>query len=132
MRLLTSIALVVVAGGGCVTTETDSSLLVSNRSDFEIHELYITPVGASTWGDNLLGHDILVPGDQMELGLSCGTYDAMIIDETGAVCELDSVDLCFDDADWIIRNSTCSIFEERAAAKAATTTGTPGTTATPK
>lgn len=115
MRLLTSIALVVVAGGGCVTTETDSSLLVSNRSDFEIHELYVTPVGASTWGDNLLGQDILLPGDKLDLGISCGTYDAMIIDETGAVCELDGVDLCFDDADWIIRNNSCSVFEARAA-----------------
>jgi hypothetical protein len=40
----------------------------------------------------------------------------MLIDETGAICEVASVDLCFDEADWIIRNNTCDVFEARAAA----------------
>jgi hypothetical protein len=99
-----------------VTTDGDSSLYVSNQSDFEIHEMYVTPVASPTWGPNLLRGDILFPGDAMFLSLDCDTYDAMLIDETGAACEVANVRLCFDDADWIIRNNTCALFEARAAA----------------
>jgi hypothetical protein len=96
----------------------DSSLLVRNRSDFEIHEMYVTPVDSSTWGPNLLGGDVLLPDEQMYIGLECGTYDAMLIDETGLACEVNAIDLCYDDADWIIRNTSCAVFEQRAAAAA--------------
>lgn len=120
MRLVTSFALLLtVASTACVITPTDSSLYVENRSDFEIHEMYVTDVDSSTWGPNLLRGDILMPGESMFLGLECGTYDAMLIDETGAVCEVANVDLCYDDADWIIRNTSCTVFEARAAATAA-------------
>jgi len=117
MRFIVSLAAIACAATGCVTS--DSSLLVSNRSDFEIHEMYVTPIESPSWGPNLLHGDILFPGESTYVGLDCGTYDAMLIDETGAVCEVSTLDLCFDDADWIIRNSSCSVFEKRAAAAAA-------------
>jgi hypothetical protein len=125
MRLLPSIAFlgfVAVATTGCVVVEDDgydSSLLVSNHSDFEIHEMYVTDVDSATWGPNLLGGAILFPNESVSLAIECGLYDAMMIDETGAVCEVSNIDLCFDDADWVIRNTTCSLFEARAAANAA-------------
>jgi hypothetical protein len=116
---LSSLALVLCAAtSACVITDGDSSLRVSNQSDFAIHEMYVTPVESSSWGRDLLGSDVLYPGESMLLGLDCGTYDAMLIDETGAVCEITNLDLCFDDADWIIRNTSCAVFEARAAAAA--------------
>lgn len=118
MRLLTSIALATAALTGCVI-ESDSSIRVSNRSDFEIHEMYVTPVHASTWGPNLLENDILMPDESMYVMLANGNYDALLIDETGSVCEVDNIDLTFEDADWVIRNSSCALFEQRAAAAAA-------------
>ncbi len=124
MKLLTSLALAAtVAASGCVISDQDSSLLVSNRSDFEIHEMYVTPIDSPTWGDNLLGGSVLYPDESMYVALECGTYDAMLVDETGAVCEVMNVDLCFEDADWIIRNSSCAVFQQRAAAAAAATEG---------
>lgn len=127
MRLLPSFALALAVGSGCVVTTDgydddfyddtyDSSLLVSNHSDFEIHEMYVTEIDNPSWGPNLLRGSILFPGDSIELAIDCGVYDAMLIDETGADCEVTGVELCFDDADWIIRNNTCSLFEARAAA----------------
>ena len=107
------------ATSACVITDGDSSLLVSNESDFEIHEMYVTPVDSPTWGRDLLGAEILFPGESMLLALDCDRYDAMLIDETGAICEVANLDLCFDDADWIIRNNTCAVFEARVAAAAA-------------
>lgn len=92
-------------------------MAVRNQSDFQVHELYVTDVGSATWGENLLRGDVLFPGESMTLGIECGTYDALIVDETNAECEVHDLDLCFDDADWIIRNNTCSVFAARIAAE---------------
>jgi hypothetical protein len=90
-----------------------------NESDFVIHEMYVTPVNSSSWGPNLIAGDVMFPGDQVFLDVECGTYDALLIDETDAECEVANLSLCFDDADWIIRNNSCSVFQARAAAGAA-------------
>lgn len=119
MRLLPSIALLLTTATGCVVADGDSALFVANDSDFEIHEMYVTPIESPTWGPNLLRGSILLPGDSMELAVDCGTYDALLIDETGAACEVSTIDLCFDTADWIITNRSCAVFEARAAAMAA-------------
>jgi hypothetical protein len=134
MRHFTSIALLVgLSASGCVvTTDEDSSLLVDNQSDFEIHEMYVTDVDSPTWGPNLLTGTVLFPGDSMLLAIDCGIYDAMLIDETDAICEVHNIDLCFDDADWIIRNNTCAVFEARAAAAAAAKALTTGESASTK
>ena len=70
-------------------------------------------------GLNLLRGEILFPGEAVDIAVDCGTYDAMLIDETGAMCEVTSIDLCFEEADWIISNRSCDVFEARAAAAAA-------------
>jgi hypothetical protein len=107
MRLL---SLLLLASTGCVVSETDSSLFVENRSDFEIYEMYVTEIDNPSWGPNLID-DVMFPGDTMIIGLECGTYDALLVDETDATCEVEAIDLCFEDADWIIRNSSCLVFE---------------------
>lgn len=114
MRLLT-IASFACLVSGCVIEGGDSSLHVENRSDFEIHEMYVTDINSASWGPNLLHGDVLLPDESMSIGLPCGTYDALLIDETGAACEVSAIDLCFEDADWIIRNTSCAVFEQRAA-----------------
>ncbi len=111
--------------------EADLTLRVQNASDFSIVEIHVTPVGNSTWGPNLLTSD-LAPGDSLVLGVNCGTYDALLVDEAGVDCELHDLDLCLNDADWIIRNNTCTVFSvARAAREAANqTTGAPVTPST--
>jgi hypothetical protein len=116
------LACLAVSLSACVVTTTDdldSSLFVSNDSSFEIHEMYVAEIDSPTWGPNLLDRSILFPGEQMELALDCNTYDALLIDETGASCEIQNVDLCGGTADWIITNRSCQVFEARAAAMAA-------------
>lgn len=109
-------ALCAVATAACTS---DSTLRVRNDSDFWIVEIHVTPVGSSTWGPNLLSSD-LAPGETFVLGIDCGTYDARLVDEAGVDCELHDLDLCLNDADWIIRNNTCTVFS---AAQAANETG---------
>ena len=117
MRASHLASLVLAVATGCVASSSDSSLTVSNDSDFTIQELYLTDVGSSTWGRNLLGGDVLVPGEALSLGVDCGRYDALLVDEPNVQCELAGLDLCFDDAVWVIRNNTCSVFAARLAAE---------------
>jgi hypothetical protein len=119
------IAMLLVAPAACAVDEDvdDSSLTVVNDSDFIIEAVYITDVNASGWGPNL-APDALFPGESLIItDIECGTYDALLIDETGLECELLGIDLCFDDATWHITNNTCDVFaaaaKERAAQEAA-------------
>lgn len=118
MRAYHLASLILAVATGCAaSTGADSSLTVSNQSDFTIQELYLTDIGSSTWGRNLLAGDVLFPGEALSLGVDCGTYDALLVDETNVECELTGLDLCFNDAEWVIRNNTCSVFAARLAAE---------------
>jgi hypothetical protein len=88
----------------------DSSLLVSNESDYTIIEIYLTEIDDPDWGPNLLRGDVLLPGEQLLLGVDCGFYDALLVDEEDVECEIRDLDLCLNDADWVIRNTTCDVF----------------------
>jgi hypothetical protein len=99
---------------GCTTDDggpADASLTVINNSDFVIEEIYLTDVDARGWGANFLGGDALFPGEELILDVDCGLYDALLIDEDGVECELEAIDLCFNDATWHIYNNTCVAFE---------------------
>lgn len=114
------------SGSGSIGPIEDSSLVVDNQSDFVIEEVYLTSVGNPSWGPNRLGGDALFPDETLTLGVSCGNYDALLVDEDGVDCEINNIDLCLNDAVWVIRNNTCTVFgaaakerAEKAAADAA-------------
>ncbi|TMQ22527.1 MAG: hypothetical protein E6J91_01240 [Deltaproteobacteria bacterium] len=105
------LALGAFAIAGCSSDSSASgSLRVQNNSDFAIVEIHVAPVGSTSWGPNLISGDTLNPGEQLTVDISCGTYDALLVDESGVDCQLQSVDLCLNIADWIIRNNTCTVF----------------------
>jgi hypothetical protein len=117
--LLVAGLLTLAAAPGCIIESDedadDSTLLIANDSDYEIWEIYLTEVDNPNWGPNLLGADYLAPGEEfLVVDIECDYYDALLVDEDGVECELLDVDLCFDDATWIIRNNTCTIFEATA------------------
>lgn len=118
----------ITAGTGCFIESDDddggpdATLTVTNRSDFAIVELYVTQVNNDSWGPNLLSRDLL-PDEQTTVGVECDTYDAKLIDESNVDCRVHNLDLCLNDADWVITNDTCPVFNAarlaREAAKAA-------------
>ena len=108
---------------------TDASLHVRNASDFSITEIRVTSVGSSSWGPNLLNGDILAPGETLTIDVTCGTYDALLVDESGVDCQLHGVDLCLGDASWVIRNNTCTVFGAAKAAREAQQAGQAGSSA---
>lgn len=132
--VLAALASVAVAtgcsDGGTTVIVPDGSLRVENQSDFAIVEIRVTSVGSTTWGPNLISGDVLLPGEALTLAVTCDTYDALLVDEDGVDCEIHGIDLCLNDADWIIRNSTCNVFgaakaAREAAAKAQAGSATP-------
>jgi len=112
--LSASLLAVTVAATGCTvsaTTNTSSDLTVTNSSSFDIQELYLTFSTSSGWGANHLGSNPLLPGESITLaGISCDTYDVLLVDQTGAKCEHDNLNLCAQSADFVITNNTCSVF----------------------
>ena len=114
-------ALAACSASGSVTVEPEpgASLAVVNDSDFTIYEIYLTESDNPDWGPNLLRGDVLYPDEEIVLGVPCDFYDALIVDEDGVECEVQGLDLCLNDATWIIRNNTCTVFEAEAARRAA-------------
>jgi hypothetical protein len=114
MRNLIAVTFLAAGAASCASDDigviADSSLLVTNESDFAIIEIYLTDVGDPDWGPNLLRGDVLLPDEQLLLGVDCGFYDALLIDEELVECEVLDLDLCLNDAEWVIRNNTCEVF----------------------
>lgn len=136
MRNLRTIACVIAALGaitvaGCDDDDDDAELNVHNNSDFDIVEIHVTSVGSTTWGPNLIGGDVLHPGESLEIDVDCGFYDVLLIDSAGVDCELHDLDLCFTEADWVIENETCAVFGAAKAAREGTRTTSPATPVSP-
>lgn len=83
----------------------DGSLTIANDSSFVLVDIRVTPVSSSSWGPSLL-RDVLYPGEQISVGVPCGTYDVLIVDERDRDCQLASLSLCFSDQLWVIDNRT--------------------------
>ncbi|MEO7732133.1 MAG: hypothetical protein ABIY55_14255 [Kofleriaceae bacterium] len=112
LRRLATIFAVSAAMTGCVVSSdnTDATLTVHNESQYDITDLYVAPVGSRTWGPNLLhSGEVIFAGDQLTLTAACGTYDVQVIDETNVDCVVPDVDLCLNDADWIVHDNTCHV-----------------------
>lgn len=113
LALCTSLLAALSFSAACDDDDDDveATLTVINNSDFVIEELYLTDVGSPTWGRNLVEGDPLFPDDEIVLGVECGFYDALLVDEEGVDCELEAIDLCLNNAQWFIQNDTCIAFE---------------------
>lgn len=84
----------------------DSVLTVANESSFVLTEVRIAEIDDPTWGPNLLP-DVLFPGEEIVVvDIECGFYDVLVVDETGVECALFDVDLCFEDAVWVVDDLT--------------------------
>jgi len=107
-------AMALLAVSGCIIIDddpvvidngSDSSLTIENASDFALAEIRVTEVDNPSWGPNLTD-DLLFPGQSITVLLDCNVFDVLVVDEDGFGCELNGLDLCFDDAIWTITNRT--------------------------
>jgi hypothetical protein len=96
-----------------VPPPADGLLRIDNDSSFDFYEIYVTPIDAYSWGPDLLDNDALFPGESLTIEVGCDFYDAMVVDEFGNECIVESLDLCDDNVIWSVTNSvleTCGGF----------------------
>jgi hypothetical protein len=83
------------------------TVVVSNQSSYEIHNLFLSSSSSPSWEDDKLGQTVLTRGGTFALGgIGCDTYDVKLVDEDGDVCEVKGVPLCEGTETWVIDDST--------------------------
>ncbi|MCK5155899.1 MAG: hypothetical protein KAQ69_05650 [Spirochaetales bacterium] len=53
-------------------------IVLDNQSDETIYFMYVSNASSMNWGDDVLGDDIIEPGDAYYLTLPAGYYDVQI------------------------------------------------------
>jgi hypothetical protein len=82
-----------------------SDVIIKNKSDWEIHQFFLSPVETDKWGPDQLGEDVIGTGGTFTLsGVPCDSYDVMLVDEDGDECVVSEVDICGDNQGWVISN----------------------------
>jgi hypothetical protein len=109
-------AALAVAASGASAGRYDSDVTIHNRSDWDIHALYLSSVDEDDWGPDQLGRHIIESGDRFTLkGIPCDDYDVRLVDEDGDVCVVGGVSLCGDRDVWRISNDdllTCQVLTD--------------------
>ena len=73
--------------------------LINGTNDVTITELYVAASSSDDWEEDVLGSDVLLPGESVNVHFgrfnpSTCTYDIKVIGKDGSTGELDEVDLC--------------------------------------
>ncbi len=75
----------------------DQDFLLINSTGIEINALYITPHSSKDWGEDILGADTLLNGEDLMINFPSKTrakmWDLRIEDEEGAYLEWDNLNL---------------------------------------
>jgi hypothetical protein len=82
------------------------SIRFQNRSLWNIRNLYVSDIGSSSWGQDVLGRGILSSGsDFLYYRMNPGHYDLKLVDQDGDVCILRNVAV-FDDRVFTFNSRT--------------------------
>ena len=87
--ILTALALI------CTFAAASSVRIENQTGGWDIQDVYVSPFGSDSWGENLLGDDVIVPGDTAEFRVEPGMYDLMLVDEDGDMYEKFGVCILF-------------------------------------
>ena len=94
--VLFSLLTLLIAAGSALAGMQDFTL--TNNSGSVITNLYVSPSGEDSWGEDVLGADVLEPGQAVNISFdnyndACA-WDIMVVDEDGAQSTIGGVDLC--------------------------------------
>ena len=101
------LALVMMAMPAASSAEPQKAqFMIVNNSDWDIHELYLSPTHKDSWGPDQLGdHVIKHGGGSFTLhSIPCGHYDVKVVDEDGDDCVIEDVYMCKDHTHWNVTN----------------------------
>lgn len=90
-----------------IAGDLTADITVKNRSLWEIHHLFMSPVSSNNWGPDQLGSKTVASDGTFDLsGVACDTYDVKIVDEDGDECILNGVAICGANETWEITNES--------------------------
>lgn len=76
----------------------DLKFTLTNNSSWVVTEFYTSPVDVDDWEEDVLGTDVLNPGDASEITIADGrtqcTYDFKFILKDGTEHTADAVNIC--------------------------------------
>ncbi|MBR0671960.1 hypothetical protein [Neoroseomonas soli] len=89
-------ALAICLGGAAQAQTTDPSFRLNNRSNQTVMELYVSSSSVSNWGRDLLGTNVLAPGQSFIVRLPDGqcVNDIRIVPDGGRPIERMQVNTC--------------------------------------
>lgn len=95
-----------IASAPAMADRSNSQVKILNKSDWAIHELYLSPTSDDEWGPDQLGEFVIdAGGDTFTLrNIPCDDYDVRLVDEDGDACVVNEVKLCGDRDTWQITN----------------------------
>jgi hypothetical protein len=80
-----------------------ANVTVHNKSDFAIHNFFLSPSDQEHWGPDQLGDDVIGNGAKFTITqIPCNTYDVKLVDEDGDECIVAEVDICGGADNWVI------------------------------
>jgi hypothetical protein len=83
-----------------------SDVILINKSQWAIHELYFSPTDEVEWGEDQLEEMTIGTGEKFTLtGIPCDKWDVRVVDEDGDECVIENVGLCADTDKWVINDS---------------------------
>jgi hypothetical protein len=90
-----------------------NKVVIKNKTDWEIHHLFLSPTDDEKWGPDQLGDAVIAPGRTFELhSIPCDNYDVKLIDEDGDECVVAEVSICSGQEGWVITNDDLLECEE--------------------
>jgi hypothetical protein len=83
-----------------------ANVTIKNKSQWEIHHLFLSATTESEWGPDQLGDNIISAegGTFLLKNIPCDSYDVKLVDEDGDECVVEDVDLCGSSEGWVITN----------------------------
>ncbi len=71
------------------------NVTVMNGTSFALHGMALSPSESNNWGDDLLGSDILKPGEGLTINITgdANNWDLAVVDDDGAQLEFKNLDL---------------------------------------
>src|SRR5262245_15429731 len=77
---------------------SDVKVKLINNSNFEIHEMYLSPTKTNEWGPDQLRDHVIAKNASFELqGIPVGKYDLKLVDEDGDECVVAAVKMAADE-----------------------------------
>ena len=101
--LATAVAVSLAVPAANAAAAKPADVKITNRTDWEIHELYLSSVDDESWGPDQLGDEVIGKDESFTLqGVPCDDYDVKIVDEEGDACIVAEVDICGTNHQWTI------------------------------